>query len=345
MARHLGFSGKRDLLARGMLWSGASFLLSQIPPRDSLMVLTYHRIGNRYDDPFDPGVISATSDQFYEQISYLKRKLSLVSLEEALAFVDGTIKEKTRRCRVLITFDDGYLDNYELAFPILYTHDVQGVFFLTTSRVGTSYVPWWDHIAFLIKTARQRRFTLHYPTNHVVDLEKNGMDISMRNVNYLYSSSENVDKVRFIRELKEESRGEELPVAFRRYLNWDEARTMINGGMAIGSHTHTHPILSRLGLAEQRKELSESRNLLTAQLGIEVDTLAYPYGFETSFSIQSQNLLQEAGYHAAFSFYGGTNQPGMMQRYDIKRIEAGDQSWSCFRVRSVVCRLTGNYWP
>jgi peptidoglycan/xylan/chitin deacetylase (PgdA/CDA1 family) len=140
----LNFRGKRELLARGLLWSGASFLLSRLPARDSLLVLNYHRIGNPDDDLFDPGVFEATADQFNDQISHLKRRVSLVTLEEALAFIDGTIKEKTRRCRVLITFDDGYLDNYEIAYPILRSHGAQGVFFLVTSMVGSCQVPWWD---------------------------------------------------------------------------------------------------------------------------------------------------------------------------------------------------------
>src|SRR5580698_9924038 len=122
--------GKREMLARGLLWSGATILLGQLPERDLLLVLNYHRIGNSDDGPFDPRMFSATGEQLNEQISYLKRRVSLITLEEALAFVDGTTREKTRRCRVLITFDDGYLDNYEVAFPILRTHGVQGAFFL-----------------------------------------------------------------------------------------------------------------------------------------------------------------------------------------------------------------------
>jgi len=84
-------------------------MLSVLPAKDSLLVLTYHRIGDHENDPFDPGIFSATGDQFDEQISDLKRNHSLVTLEEALEFVDGTIKEKACRCRVLITFDDGYM--------------------------------------------------------------------------------------------------------------------------------------------------------------------------------------------------------------------------------------------
>ena len=115
--------------------------------------------------------------------------------------------------------------------------------------------------------------------------------------------------------------------------------------MAIGSHTHTHSVLSQLGPEQQRQELAQSRALLREQLGVEADALAYPVGNTTSFSDQSQELVRETGYRAAFSFHGGTNLPGRTRRYDVKRAPVGDQSWPRFRVQAAICRLTGNYWP
>src|SRR5438445_12324087 len=117
MPGRLGFGGKRELVARALDWSGTAGILSRYPARDSLLVLNYHRIGNADDDLYDPGVFSATADALNDQVEYLKRRVSLITLEEALAFIGGA-KEKTRRCRVLLTFDDGYLDNFQLAFPI-----------------------------------------------------------------------------------------------------------------------------------------------------------------------------------------------------------------------------------
>jgi peptidoglycan/xylan/chitin deacetylase (PgdA/CDA1 family) len=345
MKSALSFGGKRELLARGLLWSGASFLLSQLPARDSLLVLNYHRIGNPNDDLFDPGVFSATADQFDNQISYLKRHVSLVTLEEALAFIDGTIKEKMSSCRVLITFDDGYLDNYNIAFPILRSHGAQGVFFLATSMVGSCHLPWWDHIAFLVKTARTHRFTLSYPSDLAVDLDKNGLNESLRAVLRSYKNPANSDSARFIQELGEASMGEDPPKTMRRFLSWDEAREMSKCGMAIGSHTHSHHVLSQLEPSRQYEELSTSRAILKEQLGVEVDVLAYPVGGRTSFTDQTRSAAREAGYRAAFSFYGGTNLPGKTSPYDVNRIGIDNQSQGRLRVRTAVCSATGKFWP
>ena len=337
--------GKRELLSQVILRSGAAFLLGQLPERNSLLVLNYHRIGNRDQDLFDPEVFSATGEELSNQIAYLKRHVSVVTLEEALAFVDGKINEKSARCRVLITFDDGYLDNYEVAFPVLRSHGVQGVFFLTTSLVGSCYVPWWDLIAYLLKSSRRCRFSLGYPAELTVDLDKNGMDESLRNVLNLYKRPENTDAARFISELRDELNGNDVPGTTRRFLDWNEAREMVTGGMAIGSHTMSHDVLSQLSKDQQREELSQSRALLTTQLGVDVDTLAYPVGAATSFSEQTQQIAEEVGYRAAFSFYGGTNRPKMTRRFDVRRIGIGGQSWPRFRVQATVCKLTAKFWP
>ncbi len=353
MADGLNFAGKREWLARGLLWSGVTSLLSQIPSRDSLLVLNYHRIGDPNDDLFDPGVFSATADQFNDQISHLKRSASLVTLEEALEFVSGAgaAKGTACRCRVLITFDDGYRDNYDVAYPILRSQGVQGVFFLATSMVGSNAVPWWDRVAWLMKTAQRRRFTLRLsgeiaaPAELRVDIDRNGLPESLQAVLKLYKTQENLDPARLIRQLIEEAKAEEVPETARRFLSWDEAREMSRGGMAIGSHTQSHAVLAQMSPPRQFEELSGSRAILKEQLGAEVDVLAYPVGHRDSFSEETERLAQEAGYRGAFSHYGGINLRGTTSAFDIKRTKVVRQSMSRFQVQTAVCRATGKYWP
>jgi peptidoglycan/xylan/chitin deacetylase (PgdA/CDA1 family) len=246
---------------------------------------------------------------------------------------------------VLITFDDGYLDNYKLAFPILRSHGVQAVFFLVTSMVGSCAVPWWDHIAFVVRSARERQFLLRYPAELEVNLRANDLARSLRDVLALYKRPENVDPGRFLRELKEGAKGDDPPETIRRFLDWREAREMVGGGMAVGSHTHSHPVLSQLEPGRQSEELRQSRSILKEQLGVEVDAVAYPVGIRGSFTEQTQSAAREAGYRMGFSFYGGTNRGGRPNAYDVKRVGVDDQSQVRFRVQTATCRVTGKYWP
>ena len=337
--------GKRELLASGLRWSGALSVLSKLPAKNGLLVLCYHRIAEFENEAYDPSLISATGDQFNDQVSFLKRKGLLVTLDEALAFVEGRSDGGAPRLRVLITFDDGYLDNYETAFPILRSHGAQGVFFLCTSLVGSNAVLWWDEIAYLLKNAQRPKFTLRYPAELKIDIAENGVDASVRSVNHLYRKPENVDPERFMRELKE-ALGESSPHSHpRRYLNWDEAREMIGGGMAIGGHTHSHRMLSKLEPEEQRRELVQSRATIGEQLGIEVNTLAYPYGPVYAFTNQTGQIAKEAGYRAAFSYHGGFNQAGSVDHFDVKRVAVDGQDFSRFRAQVGVSQFTGKFWP
>ena len=179
----------------------------------------------------------------------------------------------------------------------------------------------------------------------MVNLDKGGLVESLRAILGLYKQPGNSDPARFIQELKEEAKGDEPPTILRRFLNWDEAREMSGGGMAIGSHTHSHHVLSQLEPDQQREELSKSRAILKEQLGLEADVLAYPVGGRTSFTEQTQMSAHEAGYRAAFSFYGGTNLPGNTSRYDVRRIGIADLSRIRFRVQTGICRISGSYWP
>lgn len=284
-----------------------------------MLVLSYHRIGDPQGDLFDPDLFSATPDQLDAQLSYLNRHVSLVTIEEALRFIEGG-GERTSRCRALITFDDGYLDNYQLAFPILPAHGVQGVFFLATDMIGSSCIPWWDRIAYLMKTARQRRFTLHHPVEQEFDLGQGSFTAHLRRVLTPCYTLNAANVPRLVQELAAQAGAEQPTESERRFLNWDEARAMIRGGMAIGSHTRLHLVLSRLKAREQKWEMSSCRERLQECLGIEVETLAYPYGRTGTFSELTRQLARDTGYRAALLLERGVNLPGKTHPFGVKRI-------------------------
>jgi peptidoglycan/xylan/chitin deacetylase (PgdA/CDA1 family) len=329
-----------------MYWSGGHFLSNFLPAQNSLLVLVYHRIGNAWEDLYDPGVFSAADDEFDDQLKYLKKNFALVGLDEARAWVTEPRKEDSR-CRVLVTFDDGYLDNYQVAFPILRSHGVPGVFFLSTSLVGSSEVPWWDEIAFLIRTTRRPEFSLSYPSDLTVNIARDGLARSIRRVIDHYKRPQNTAPSRFLCELREAIQGDDLPMPKRRFLDWDEAKEMIKGGMTIGSHCHSHQMLSKLSVDQQQFEMIQSRSLLRDRLGSDIASLAYPVGIKGSFSDETQAAARTAGYTVAFSYDGGVNlSKRPLNPYDVKRVGVSTtQDRVRFRVQAGISRFTGKFWP
>jgi peptidoglycan/xylan/chitin deacetylase (PgdA/CDA1 family) len=153
--------------------------------------------------------------------------------------------------------------------------------------------------------------------------------------------SEDTDSARFLDAL-EKAAGVPSAEGERLFLNWDEAREMVRGGMAAGSHTHTHELLAKLTPDDQFQEVRRSRHILREQLKVPVDTLAYPVGSRQSFSDATFAALARAGYRAAFSFYGGVNLAGRTDPYNIRRIavDAG-QPYRLFRAKAALTTFTG----
>lgn len=319
--------------------SGLGAMLGSLPKRKILIVFNYHRIGDPRTTPYDGDVFSATAEALDGQVAFLKKRLPLIGLEEAVAIAEG--KQKIARATGLLTFDDGYRDNYDLAFSVLRSHGAPAVFFLVSSYVGSSYVPWWDEIAYLAKQSRRDTIWLRYPRELQFKSVRANPGALAEQVTALYKQP-GVDGGRLLEAMAEAC---EVPRAGaspeRLFLDWNEAREMIRGGMDIGSHTHTHRILSKLTAEEQYTEASESKRILEERLGARVDAMAYPVGLRSSFSAETQQALQRAGYRAAFSFYGGLNRMPGTAPFDVHRIAADPRTGELFQLRTAVTTLTG----
>jgi peptidoglycan/xylan/chitin deacetylase (PgdA/CDA1 family) len=332
--------GKRELAARISAAIGLSSALEWLPKQPVLIVLNYHRIGDARQSPYDPGMFSATPEEFEVQVRYLKRRFHMTTLDEALAVASGRVP---MRASVLITFDDGYLDNYTLAFPILRSHGVQGVFFLPTSFIGTMHLPLWDSIAYIIRNSRSEVIRLNYPRAAAFDLHRNGQARTIMEILRLYKHPDTQDQERFLQELKAATGAADPQNGERCFMNWQEAREMQRSGMAFGSHTHTHEILSKLSREREWDEVARSREILEHELCAPIKVFAYPVGLRHTFSEGTMHALRDAGYRAAFSFYGGLNRPGKIDPFCICRVGIGDQSHARFRLQTAVGALTGRW--
>jgi peptidoglycan/xylan/chitin deacetylase (PgdA/CDA1 family) len=326
--------GKRLLLAQMCARSGLMRLLETVLQRDALLVLNYHRVGNAEETPYDSGTFGPTAEQFDWELSYVKSRFDCVTLEGALAMMMG---QAPVRRSLLITFDDGYLDNYQTAFPILRSHGLHATFFLPTTFIGTARLPWWDMIAYIIKHSRRDGFRLSYPQPADFHLDRARPSATVFQVLKLCAETHTVNYAPLIDNLETAC---DCPrpngSSERCFLNWDEAREMQAAGMTFGSHTHTHEVLSGLSAERQLCELSESRAILERELGRTIDILAYPVGRSDTFNSDTLAALKHLGYRAAFSFYGGANLRGRVNRLDIRRDDCYSPSPELFRLQTTL---------
>src|SRR5262249_45624183 len=122
-----------------------------------VLVLTYHRIGVGRTSPFDRGLWSADADAFADQIRFCKSHLDIITPKD----LPQVISSRKGRY-ALITFDDGYRDNYQIAFPILKAENVPATFFVASGFLDAPRLAWWDEIAWMIRASRRQSVALKH---------------------------------------------------------------------------------------------------------------------------------------------------------------------------------------
>ncbi|MEZ4456905.1 MAG: polysaccharide deacetylase family protein [Gemmatimonadales bacterium] len=329
------------LVARCFGIGPISALAARFARRGTFVALNYHRIGRADLAPNDPGVFTVTAEEFDAQMLFLREHAAVIGLAEVLD--SWTTGRPLPRNAVVITFDDGYLDNYEVAFPILKRYELPAVFFLVTDMIGTATPPWWDVIARLLKTARRRDFEIVSAGRvHRFDLRTDPVVNVIQRVLGL-AKTDPRSEADFAGVVEAACEGDRPDPLGRLFLDWSEAREMLAGGMAIGSHSVTHRLMAKLDPASQRAEAADSRRLLEERLGVSVDAFAYPVGRQTSFSPASIDAVREAGYSLAFTFCRGVNRVrGLPTLLDLRRLDPGDAAGlPMFRGRLAMAGVLG----
>ena len=314
-------------------------IIEALPKRDCLLVLTYHRVGNPLECEYDRGVFSATAEQFDEQIGYFKKSFVVSTLAEAqwMAAAPGRI----RGIRVLITFDDGYVDNYEVAFPILRAHGVEATFFLTTGFVGTDRIPYWDQIAYLVRNSSRDSVVLNRGELRRIVLTGRPRELAIVEALQLFLLHGSDEPSRFVDELADACGLSVFRPGLRRlFMNWAEAAALVQGSMAIGSHTHDHLSMSKVSFQAQVAQLTRSHEVPRRNLGADVKAFAYPYGSRDAFNGDTMAALEQCGFEIAFSNYGGISLSQTLNRFDVRRMGiAVSLNMPWIRLRNAMCSV------
>jgi peptidoglycan/xylan/chitin deacetylase (PgdA/CDA1 family) len=323
---------KRRFLARVLGRLGVLGLLERMTAaaRPGLIVLTYHRIAEADGDLFYDPVISATPESFRAQVEWLRSRLRILSLPELIARIESG--SPWREPAALVTFDDGYRDNFEVAVPILRDRDVPATFFLPTAFLEAPRLPWWDQVAYVIKQTQVRRLMLERDPNGgspplSIDLETMPRSAAIMTIIRTFLDGTIADEPWFLDRLaaRAEVTVNDDALARALFTSWDQVRPITGAApsLTIGSHGHTHHMLAGLDADAQRRELTESKRILESRLGRAVEVLAYPYGWPGTYTDQTKALAALAGYRLAFASREGVNRPPSLDPFDIRRLGVG----------------------
>ncbi|MDP4536378.1 polysaccharide deacetylase family protein [Alkalimonas collagenimarina] len=297
-------------------------------------VFNYHRVGRKEDSIYDRTIFSCDAETFDQQIVTIKSHFTVISCKELSAMLDKH-GPKFKERYALITFDDGYLDNYTEAFPVLKKHQVSAVFFLPVNFIGADVIPWWDQMAHTLRQHIGQN--IRFPGEHgEIFLDPANPD---RTIHYYIHKAKRLpdysaaDVLHFLLE-NYPLPAEQTPEAGSIFMDWQQAKDMLNQGMEIGSHTIHHPILSEVDETTQRLEITDSKKLLEQKLETEIIALAYPTGRKNCYNQLSVQLAQEAGYQLAFSNEPGINTSNNILLYEITRFSVSQDDIKA----SVLCQ-------
>ena len=311
-------SHRHPNLAKVFRLAGGDRLLRRVPAWGGVVALAYHRIGNSSGSPFDHGLWSASPEGFDAQVTFLKGHCDVIGLADLKDAVS------TGRGRyALITFDDGYRDNYEVAFPILRRHNVPGVFFVATGFIDRPRLAWWDEIAWMVRTSTRRSIPAGKWLASDVEMDEPIRERAVRSLLRKYKVLNGDETDAYLDYVAEATGSERYAGESHRsmWMTWDMLREMKGAGMWVGGHTVNHPVLSRLPAERQRDEVGGCRRRIEQELGGKVSWLSYPVGGRTAFNDDTRGALRAEGFEVAFSYYGGY---GRFDRnwdwYDVPRV-------------------------
>lgn len=308
---------RRLALASALKFSGILDLAHFIG-RSTLTIFGFHRIAPpRKRTLFDASVFDAPPpENFRTQLLWLKNHADAVSERDVHNAILGRLRLPRRA--FMITFDDGYRDNYDLAYPILKELKIPALFFIPTQSIQERRLGWWDYISWCLNNTHLTEIRLrgkYFSLRNGVEEAEHFLKQQMK----LTPAYQNFDLIGDLyRACAVSPPGKE--VCDSELLTWDQIREMRNGGMNIGSHTHSHRVLATLNLEEQRFELLHSKEILEKELGEKITSIGYPVGGYEHFNPETQSLAHDVGYALGFSYLTGVNHVGMLDSLDIRRV-------------------------
>ena len=307
---------KRAWLSQALDITGCGRALRASHVWQGVLILNYHRIGDSSRSLLDRNLWSATLEDFDYQVGLAVKNFDVVGLND----LEQVLREPHGR-HVMFTFDDGYRDNYTDGYQVLRSHGVPATFFLTTGFLDDPRVPWWDEIAWMVRTSPLSALDVNRWTSTPVPFDEPHRESAIRRLLDVYKGLPGESTADFIEFLAGALQSGRCPqsVSDDLWMTWDMVREMRRGGMTFGGHTVTHPILANQSAEQQDWEISECQRRLVEELGEPVFAFSYPVGGPSSFNVFTRTSLTTHGFRLAFTYYGTYCRPGHRDLHAISR--------------------------
>lgn len=284
------------------------------------LILMYHRVASFL---MDPQLLSVSSENFERQLNYLKEEYQPIHLSELCTSLENrSIDDKS----IVITFDDGYIDNFFTVLPLLQKYKIPATIFVTTGFIDANLNTPSDILEQTILNTNVKathlciKFhnkTLEWDLNEIGEV----FDTKWNVLSYGKCTSRqkcylDLHKLLFPLSLKDRTiileqlqawAGENTFIGEKKILEASFIEKLSSCKLIeIGSHGVDHLALSKQPSDIQIYEIGESKKKLEAIINKPVRYFAYPYGGDNAVNIETIKIVQQMKYHAACSTKVGT---------------------------------------
>jgi peptidoglycan/xylan/chitin deacetylase (PgdA/CDA1 family) len=238
-------------------------------------------------------------------LAYLKDHFELLPSEALVSGQDAGTGEKPA---CVVTFDDGWFDNYTVALPELLRFRIPATLLVATSYLGTSQTFWVERLLAALSGPQAAGILAEIARKKGVSADIDG-EAAIEYLKHMPAAQRN----EILTSLLPVDSGAAGP---DRMMSWEQLRKMGRDGIDIGGHTATHPLLTYESDEAVRRELNECREVLQQKLGTAVRSFAYPNG---DFDGRVRQAVANAGYGWAYTtregWYVRGEDPYTIPRY------------------------------
>lgn len=258
-------------------------------------VLMFHRVVESEKDIMIDG-LEVTAAELEKTIQYfLENNYDIVSLERAHAIITGKVKPE--RKFAVFTFDDGYKDNYTIAYPIFKKHNVPFTIYVTTCFPNKTAVIWWYALEELVRKVEQVEF--HFKgKDHLYPARTREEENDASSILRELILSLDVEEQQHLFSLLFDRNCIDLrQFSERMTMDWQDIEELSRDGLVtIGAHTSNHYNLKNLDEQSVRREIGDSKREIESHIGQVVEHFAFPFGSRNEAGIREFKVAEELGF-------------------------------------------------
>lgn len=298
------------------------YAFAQWRHRKQAVILCYHGVMHGGEDNYS-NRNAVTSAMFERQMAYVARHYHVMALPELVRRLSSG--ENLPDYTLALTFDDGFRNNATVATPILEKYKLPATIFLTTAFIDSEKLGLWtERVDWLLQCADKSAVTFDFDgaVKELTLATARDRIIASDAIRAHLKALPPKEREASIIELAEKigatrRNGQNLEERYA-FMSWKEARALLSKRITLGSHTHTHSLMSTLSLAEAHFELSMSQKLIEAEIDGKCDLFCYPNGGPRDFTPRDKELLHKLGYSAAVTLLPGFNDH-RTDRFELRR--------------------------